>query len=391
MEEIRKNKNDINVLGGDFSKLDQDNMIELLEEFPQKMRDALRLGEQFTIPTDLLPAPAPTPTPAPASNSFSTTASTRNFKNIVVLGMGGSAIGGDLLSDYLADELSIPIVVIRSYDMPKFIDENSLVFAVSYSGNTEETLSALKKCLEAKARVIALTSGGKFAVLAQENNFPLIKVPAGIQPRAAISYLFFPILKALERLGLIKERGGEIEETLNILQELSKEYGAKSPLKNNFAKKVAMGLYQHLPLVYGSEGLLKAVAMRWKTQINENSKWPCFWNVFPELDHNEIVGYETENNINRQVKIIYFQDKEGLLRVKQRRKITRKIIEDKVAEFIVCPTKGRGKMARMFSLIFLGDLASYYLAILNQVDPSPVACIEDLKEELAKQINKLTN
>ena len=371
MVEIRKNKNDINILDLDknFSELDKANMIELLEEFPQKMRDALRLGEEFSIPTNFLTAPD----------------STRSFKNIVVLGMGGSAIGGDLLSDYLADELSIPIVVIRGYDIPKFIDENSFVFAVSYSGNTEETLSALKKCLDAKARVIALTSGGKLAVLARENNFPVIKVPAGIQPRAAISYLFFPVLKALERIGLIKERDGEIEETHKILQELSSEYCAKSPLKNNFAKKVAMGLYQYLPLVYGSEGLLKAVAMRWKTQINENSKWPCFWNVFPELDHNEIVGYEIENSINRQVKIIYLQDKEGLLRVEQRRKVTRNIIEDKVAEFIVCPTKGKGKMARMFSLIFLGDLTSYYLAILNQVDPSPVACIEDLKKELAKR------
>lgn len=351
-------------------------MIELLEEFPQKMRDALRLGEEFSIPTDFLSAPT--------LNSVSASAFTRNFKNIVVLGMGGSAIGGNLLSDYLADELSIPILVIRGYDIPKFVDEDSLVFAVSYSGNTEETFSALKKCLEVKARVIALTSGGKFAVLSQENNFPVIKVPAGIQPRAAISYLFFPVLKALERLGLIKERSDEIEDTLNILQELSREYGAKSPRENNLAKKIALSLYQYLPLVYGSEGLLGAVAMRWKTQINENSKWPCFWNVFPELDHNEIVGYEIENNINRQVKIVYLQDKEGLLRVEQRRKITRKIIEDKVAEFIICPTKGKGKMARMFSLIYLGDLVSYYLAILNQIDPSPVACIEDLKKELAK-------
>jgi len=358
MVKISKNKNDyIDILDGDFSELDKANMIELLEKFPQKMKDALRLGEEFSI---------------------STPAFTRNFKNIVILGMGGSAIGGNLLSDYLANELSIPIVVIRGYNIPKFVDEDSLVFAVSYSGNTEETLSALKKCMEVKARVIA--------VLAQENNFPVIKVPAGIQPRAAISYLFFPVLKALERLGLIKERNGEIKETNNILQKLSKEYGAKSPSKNNLAKKVAMSIYQYLPLVYGSEGLLRAVAMRWKTQINENSKWPCFWNVFPELDHNEIVGYEIENNINRQVKIIYLLDKEGLLRVEQRREITRKIIEDKVAEFIVCPTKGKGKMARMFSLIFLGDLASYYLAILNQVDPSPVACIEDLKKELAKQI-----
>ena len=366
MDETRKNKNDnnIDILDRDFSELDKGNMIELLEEFPQKMRDALRLGEELSVS---------------AANYK------RNFKNIVVLEMGGSAIGGDLLSDYLADELSIPIVVIRGYDIPKFVDENSLVFAVSYSGNTEETLSALKRCLEAKARVIALTSGGKLAVLAQENNFPVIKVPAGIQPRAAISYLFFPILKALEKLGIAKERNGEIEETHNILQELSIKYGAKSPLKNNFAKEIALSLYQYLPLIYGSEELLKAVAMRWKTQINENSKWPCFWNVFPELDHNEIVGYEIENKINRQVKIIYLQDKEGLLRVEQRREITRKIIEDKVAEFIVCPTKGKGKMARMFSLIFLGDLVSYYLALLNQIDPSPVACIEDLKKELAKR------
>jgi len=159
MVEIRKNKNDINILNldGDFSELDKANMIELLEEFPQKMRDALRLGEEFSIPTNFLPAPD--------SSSVSVPALTRNFKNIVVLGMGGSAIGGNLLSDYLAGELSIPIVVIRGYDIPKFVDENSLVFAVSYSGNTEETLSSLKKCLDAKARVVALTSGGKLAVL----------------------------------------------------------------------------------------------------------------------------------------------------------------------------------------------------------------------------------
>jgi glucose/mannose-6-phosphate isomerase len=380
MVEMGENKSDINILDldGDFSKLDKVNMIELLEEFPQKMRDALRLGEEFLIPINFSPAP----TLAPASATAPTP--TQSFKNIVVLGMGGSAIGGDLLSNYLSDELTIPIVVIRGYDIPNFVDEDSLVFAVSYSGNTEETLSTLKRCLGAKARVIALTSGGKLAVLARENNFPVIKVPAGIQPRAAISYLFFPVLKALERMGLIKERNSEIEETHNILRKLSREYSAKSPSENNLAKKVALILYQHLPLIYGSEGLLGAVATRWKTQINENSKWPCFWNVFPELDHNEIVGYEIENSINRQVKIVYLQDKEGLLRVEQRRGITRKIIEDKVAEFIVCPTKGKGKMARMFSLIFLGDLVSYYLAILNQIDPSPVACIEDLKKELVK-------
>lgn len=367
MEEIRKSKENIRIiLEGNFSVLDKANMIELLEEFPQKMKDALHLGQEFSISSQISPISA------------------QKLKNIVVLGMGGSAIGGNLLSTYLADELPIPLIVIRGYDIPKFVNKDSLVFAVSYSGNTEETLSTLKKCLKVKARVIALASGGKFETLSIENNFPIIKVPSGIQPRAAISYLFFPILKVLEKLGLIKGRNEEIKETVNILEELSKKYRSKSPLKNNLAKKIALSLYQYLPLVYGSEGLLEAVAMRWKTQMNENSKWPCFWNVFSELNHNEIVGYEIENNINRQVKIIYLEDKEGSLWIEQRREITRKIIEDKVAEFIVCTTKGKSKLARMFSLIYLGDLVSYYLAILNQVDPSPVAGIENLKKELAK-------
>jgi len=364
MEEIKNNKK--NILDVDFSNLDKDNMIRLLEEFPQKTIDALRLGEEFSIPPDFL------------------LSSAEKFKNIVILGMGGSAISGDLLSDYLADELPIPIVVIRGYDIPKFVDENSLVFAVSYSGNTEETLSALKKCLEVKAGVIVLTSGGKFAVLSEENNFPFIKVPAGIQPRTAIPYLFFPVLKVLKRLNLIKERNEEIKEMMNILQGFCGEYGSRSLTKDNLAKKIALSLYQHLPLVYGSKGLLAAVAMRWKTQINENSKWPCFWNVFSELNHNEIVGYEIKNKINLQVKIIYLEDKKGSLRINQRREITQKIIGNKVAEFLICPTRGKGKLARMFSLIYLGDLVSYYLAILNQIDPSPVACIENLKKELAK-------
>jgi len=370
MNELRENSIDINqaekILDGDLSGLDRDNMIGLLEDFVEKMKDSLHLGEEFPLTPDLL------------------SISPDRFKNILVLGMGGSAIGGDLLSHYLADELSIPLLVIRGYEVPKFVGEDSLVFAVSYSGNTEETISALNKSLNAKAKVIALTSGGKFAELSKEKNFPFIKVPIGIQPRAAIPYLFFPMLKVLERMGLIKEINQEIKEALDILQGLCRAYSSESPLKNNLAKKIALKLYQYLPLVYGSEGLLEAVAMRWKTQINENSKWPCFWNVFSELNHNEIVGYEIENNINRLVKIIYLEDKEGSLRINQRREITQKIIGNKVAEFITCHSSGKGKLARMFSLIYLGDLVSYYLAILNQVDPSPVACIENLKKELAR-------
>lgn len=365
MKRVREDKNK-NLLDENFTKLDKGNMVAALEGFPQKIREALRLGKELSIPDNYR------------------IQARQGFKNIVVLGMGGSAIGGDLLSNYLYDELSIPIVVIRGYNIPKFVGQDSLVFAVSYSGNTEETISALSKCLEVGAKVIALSSGGWFEALSQDYNFPLIKVPSGIQPRAALGYLFFPLLKVLEKLNLIRERTEETEEMINILQELSVEYGSKSLTEYNFAKQITLSLYQYLPLIYGSEGLFAAVTMRWKTQINENSKWPCFWNVFSELDHNEIVGYEIRNQLNRKAKIVYLQDQEGNPRIRQRYEITKKIIDQKVAEFILCPSKGKNKLARMFSLIYLGDLVSCYLAILNQVDPSPVACIENLKKELAK-------
>ncbi len=367
MEEVRESKKNIeDILDEDFTELDKANMIGALEEFPQNIRDALRLGKKLSIPDNYRDQ------------------AKQGFKNIVVLGMGGSAIGGDLLSNYLADELSIPIIVIRGYNIPKFVSEDSLVFAVSYSGNTEETISALSKCVEVEAKVIALSSGGWLENLSKDYNFPLIKVPSGIQPRSALGYLFFPILKVLEGLGFIKQRTEELEEMINIMQELSTEYGSKSLAEHNFAKKIALSLYQCLPLIYGSEGLFEAVTMRWKTQINENSKWPCFWNILSELDHNEIVGYEIDNQINKQAKVVYLEDKEGNPRISQRYEITKKIIDQKVAEFILCPSKGKGKLSRMFSLIYLGDIVSCYLAILNKVDPSPVACIENLKKELAK-------
>lgn len=357
----------IKLLEGDFSKLDVDNMLGFLENFTDMMKEAWQLGKEFS----------------PSSELLSTSA--EKLKNVVILGMGGSAISGDLLANYLADEISIPIAVIRSYELPKYVQEETLVLAISYSGNTEETISVLERAQEAKAKIVAVSSGGKFAELSKKNGFPLLKAPANIQPRAAIAYLFFPLLIILEKMGLIKEKVSELEETLNILEDLSQQYAGRTPLEKNYAKKVALELYHYLPLIYGSEGILEGVARRWKTQINENSKWPCFWSVFSELNHNEMVGYEIDNRINKLVKIVYLEDEEGLKRIEQRREITRKIIEKKVAGFIHCQTTGKSKLARMFSLIYLGDMVSYYLAILNQVNPTPVACIENLKKELARK------
>ena len=357
------------VLDKSYLHLDRAHLIEDLEKMTHHTEKALKLGEEYA--NRLFP------------NSISDT-SFKRFKNIIFLGMGGSAIGGDLISGYLSDEISVPILVIRGYDLPQYIDKNSLIFAVSYSGNTEETLSTLRKSLPLKAHLITLSSGGILQEIAQKSNLPFIKLPSGIQPRAALPYLFFPVLKVLEKMGLINKKDKDIKEMLEIFTKLSREYGSKSPLKDNLAKKIAFSLFRHLPLIYGSNGLLSAVAMRWKTQINENSKWPCFWNVFAELDHNEIVGYEIENKINKIVKIVYLKDEAGHLRINQRSEITKEIIKDKVADYLTCSSTGKEKLSRLFSLIYLGDMVSYYLAILNETDPSPVNCIEILKKELAK-------
>jgi len=355
------------ILEGTFSYLDKENMIKDLEGISQHIEKALKLGEMY-------------------SNSiFADNENVilyKNVKNITFLGMGGSAIGGNLMTGYLADEINVPINVIRGYDIPKYIDKDSMVFAISYSGNTEETFSTLKQSHEKGAKIIILSSGGHFEVFTKQKNIPFIALPSGIQPRVALPFLFFPVLKVLEKIRLIEKRDVEIFEMLQILNKISGEYGFKSEVKSNLAKKIALSLFRHLPLVYGSEGILSAVAMRWKTQINENSKWPSFWNTFAELDHNEIVGYEIENEVNKLVKIVYLEDRNGLLRIKQRASITKNIIRNKVREFITCTSIGENKLSRMFSLIYLGDMVSYYLAILNGINPSPVDCIENLKKEL---------
>ncbi|GAB4115859.1 MAG: bifunctional phosphoglucose/phosphomannose isomerase [Candidatus Caldatribacteriota bacterium] len=362
-----KEEETIKLLDGDLSRIDVDNMLGFLENFTEMMKDAWQLGKDFTSSSKLL------------------SITSKRLKNIVILGMGGSAISGDLLVNYLAGEISLPILVIRGYELPKYVNENSLVFAISYSGNTEETISALEKAQDAKAQIIVISSGGKFVKLSKKNGFPFLKIPTGIQPRAALPYLFFPLLLILEKIGLIEKKDHEYGETLNILKELSQYYGGKTPFKENYAKQVALELYQHIPLIYGSEGILEGVARRWKTQINENSKWPCFWSIFSELNHNEIVGYEIDNQINQMVKIVFLEDRQGLLRLEQRRKITQQIIKNKVAGFIQAQTSGKSKLARMFSLIYLGDMVSYYLAIINQINPTTVACIENLKKELARK------
>jgi len=321
--------------------IDNSNMLKAIEDFPHQCRTALSLPKGMTV--------------------FG------KVDKIIVAGMGGSAVGGDLLKLYLHD-LKIPIMTIRDYKLPNFVDENTLVFAVSYSGNTEETLSAFEDATKRKAKIVAITSGGRLSEEAKK----VIKIPRGLQPRAALGYLFFPVLGVLVNSGIAKENSGDVKEMLDILSNTGDF--------KSFGEKLAKQIGNRTPLIYASEQF-SAVAYRWKTQFNENSKVAAFTHNFSELNHNEIVGYQT---MSREKFItIFLRDNFDNDRIKKRMDITKEIISQKV-DVVEIFTKGSSLLSRLFSALYYADFASYYLALQNKIDPTPVAVIENLKKKLSE-------
>jgi glucose/mannose-6-phosphate isomerase len=305
------------------------------------------------------------------------------IEKIIVIGMGGSAIGGDILSKLLVNEIKVPIFVNRNYRLPNFADKKTLVFATSYSGNTEETLSSYKDAKNRGCKIICVTSGGELAKNAESDMFPIIKIPGGQPPRSALGYMFLPVLIVMQNLGLTTIKMEDIDETMSILKKFKTVWGNESS-DSNPAKKLAKMLYNKLPLIYSVDGCLGPVALRWKTQLNENSKILAYNNVFPELDHNEIVGWEGLDNLTRSMSVIILRDKDDFERNSKRIAITSSIIKDKPSEITEVRTEGDSVLARMFSLIYLGDFVSFYLAVLYGVDPTPVDRIETLKKKLVE-------
>ncbi len=343
-----------------IKEIDKSNMLQILLDFPQQWKEAKEIAHQFSFPQY------------------------KGLNKIVVTGLGGSAIGGDLLRASLGGEIKVPIFVNRNYSLPAFVDEGTLLFAVSYSGNTEETISAYQKAIERRAKVIAITSGGKLRDLCQSDGVPVILIPAGMPPRTAIGYLFLPMLAALAETGLIEDKTEEIEETISLLGELRKGWEPSSPSSGNQAKQLAQRLPGKLILIYGSSDHLEGVCLRWKTQINENSKSLAYTVAFPELNHNEIVGWEGMEELRSKIKVIILRDKGDQDRIKSRIEITKSVISARPNEIEEVWSQGHSTLARLFSLIYLGDWVSFYLAILQGVDPTPVKPIDLLKKRLAE-------
>ncbi len=302
---------------------------------------------------------------------------------VVVCGMGGSAIGADVIGACVP-RLPVPYQVVRGYELPAWATDSTLVIAVSYSGNTEETLACADRALPRGCRPVCVTSGGRLADLAARHDLPLVGVPSGLQPRASIGYLSTPIGAALEEAGLLAGFDEQVAEAIDVLAELRDELSPDVGDDDNEAKTIARRLAGCLPIVYGA-GVTAPAARRWKGQLNENAETPAFFNELPELDHNELAGWATNPGVAGRAFLVLLDDPEGDERLRRRLAFTASIMQPRVAGLTRVTARGVLPFARVLSSAYVGDYTSLYLAVLYGVDPSPVAAIEDLKARLAAE------
>lgn len=344
----------------EIKAVDRSGMYDLLRSFPDQVRAAVDIGTNARL-----------------------TLNVKGIKHIVLTGLGGSAIGGDLLRSYLAGELRIPFLVNRSYTLPRFVGPETLVMVSSYSGNTEETNAAHREAVKRRAKILCISSNGVTEKLARGKKSPLVKIPGGLPPRAALGYSFFPLLIALTKLKLIKDRGRDIRETIALLEAKTGEYSDPGSAQNE-ALHLAQQLRGHIGVLYSASERFDAVNTRWRGQLAENAKTLTFGNLLPEMNHNELVGWKTLGEQMHDIQVILLRDKDDHQRVQIRMHITKEIIAGYTAHVAEVWSEGRSLLARMFSLICLGDWVSFYLAILHGEDPTPIAVIEYLKNELRK-------
>jgi glucose/mannose-6-phosphate isomerase len=300
------------------------------------------------------------------------------IKNIIVAGMGGSAISADLLSSFLSDELTIPFSSCRDYSLPKFADENSLVIASSYSGNTEETISCLKDALNRGCKIIVVSTEGEVKKIASENNLPWISLQKGFQPRFALGASFFSMLKILQTLKLIPAQDDVVDEINSLWKQKGIDYSADE----NLALKTAERLIGFIPLIYSSSKF-EAIGYRLKCQFNENSKLHAFNAVIPELNHNEIIGWETFSEKQINAKLIAILDDDYHPQIQKRFEITWDLTQQSKVEVITLRSREKNMKVRIMDLIYLGDWITYYLSILRGFDPSEIDYIMELKQSLA--------
>jgi len=303
------------------------------------------------------------------------------IENVVVLGMGGSGIAGDILVAAAGPFMSVPVVVVKSYTLPAFVGEGSLVLAISFSGNTEETLEAASEAAVQGAKVVAVTSGGELGKLASAWGAPVVPVPDTIpQPRAALGAMAIPPLVVLEDVGLFPGAGQWIQLAVDQLKRRRDQLVKDA----NPARELARRIGRTLPLIQSSHSLGAAAAQRWKTQINENAKAPAFWSVHPELCHNEVCGWGQHGDVTRQVmSIVKLRHENEHPQVIRRFDIVDDYLREAVSTVEEVWAEGEGDLAQLLDLVLMGDFVSLHLAFHEGIDPGPVSVLVDIKQRLA--------
>lgn len=301
---------------------------------------------------------------------------------LIVAGMGGSAVGGGLARAALGDHATRPISVARAYGLPPWATPESTVLCASYSGNTEETLACYEAAGFVGARRVVVTSGGRLAEQARADGVPVIPIPGGFQPRAAIAYFTVATLEVAALCGVAPRMTSEVDVAASHAQALAAEWGPDGG-DDALPKRVARAIAGSVPIIVGA-GITAPIAYRWKTQLNENAKLPAFSHELPELNHNEIVGWEGVGSLG-PFSAIFLDDADHHPRVRARIELTEWLVEPSAAATFRVETRGRNAVERVFSLVLLGDLVSLYTAVVRGIDPTPVACIERLKAQLAER------
>lgn len=342
--------------------LDKSNMYEKVCNFPNYFEESIKISKNSNLGVD------------------------GNIKEVVACGMGGSAISLELTRSMVVDKLLVPFTVVRDYFLPKHVNESSLVFISSYSGNTEETISCLQEAIRRGAKIIAVSSDGEVESICKKNNTLFVKIPKGLPPRAAFPYLFSPLFFALTENGLIMEKEkvlNEIYATVNLLKNVLSSVRVEAPEENNESKRLAKTLLDSIPIVYGY-GVMSSVALRFKQQINENAKSFAIFNSFPELNHNEFEGVRFLNLVN-PILILLRSSKEPE-RVKRRIEVTKRILVKFYSKVLELNGIGDSVVQEAFTLMLKLDMASVYLALLRGVDPSPTYNIDELKSALSSSL-----
>lgn len=300
----------------------------------------------------------------------------KKFNSIIVTGLGGSAISADLMTNFLAGELNIPFIVNRNYNLPSFADGNTLLIVSSYSGNTEETISVLNQGIKKNCSIICITTGGKIGKTAADNNIPVVAAMPGFQPRYSLGLSFFSQLKVLQELNIISSQDSIVQKIIS----LWKEKGLELSREKNKAFDLALQLIGFIPVIYSAADVTSSVGYRLKCQFNENSKLHAFHNVIPELNHNEIIGWESFLEKQFNAKLILIVDKIYHPQIKKRFDITSSLVS---CEKIILESNETDFKSRIMDLIYLGDWITYYLALLRGYDPTEIENINTLKEKLA--------